>query len=544
MQSQRTHRLWRATALGCLPAALLWFSLAHVQSAYADTVVNNCTTAGLQTALSGANGMITFNCGVAPVVITVTDNGGLDVLAGKKFTIDGGDKITLDAAHSNRLFDVRVGGALTLTNIILTGGYQDGAHGNLPDLGGAILAEGLSLTLDHVTIRNSMAVGSGGGLEIISGTILVKDSLIEGNQSSSGGGIDNASQLSLVSALTLVNTIVRSNHALTDFGGGLNLNRTVVIDGSQIDNNVAQYGGGINDSGTLTLTNSTVSSNSAYSGGGIYINGGKVALITSTLHANTAVLGGGILNAGVLTLTSSTLSGNSADYGGGIENGSINPGVTLALYDSTLSNNSATNSGGGIVNGAFSAVTMFNSTLSGNSAEAGGGIYNAGQTTAVNVTFDNHVASTGTAHNLYLDLGVLTLTNSIVNNAASYGANCFGGGFPKSVSRGHNLANDTSCGLMTTGDHEGPLVPILLGGLANHGGPTLTQLPHAASAAIDGGDDFVCAAPPISQADQRGVFRPLDGNGDGFAHCDIGGVERQPSDADSVPWLWLPLIRR
>src|SRR5258708_14379949 len=81
------QRIVRVTALACLLTGLLYYSLARALPAYADTVVTNCTTAGLQTALSGANGTITFNCGAAPVVITVTDNGGLDALPGKKFTM-------------------------------------------------------------------------------------------------------------------------------------------------------------------------------------------------------------------------------------------------------------------------------------------------------------------------------------------------------------------------------------------------------------------------------------------------------------------------
>ena len=39
----------------------------------ADTVITNCTTAGIQSALAGANGTISFNCGANPVVITVTE---------------------------------------------------------------------------------------------------------------------------------------------------------------------------------------------------------------------------------------------------------------------------------------------------------------------------------------------------------------------------------------------------------------------------------------------------------------------------------------
>ena len=84
---------------------------------------------------------------------------------------------------------------------------------------------------------------------------------------------------------------------------------------------------------------------------------------------------------------------------------------------------------------------------------------------------------------------------------------------------------------------------ILLGPLADHGGPTLTQLPRTGGAAIDNGDNAAQATLPVNNLDQRGVLRPLDGTGDGIAVCDIGAVERRPSDFDLVPWLYLPLIR-
>src|SRR5439155_20477715 len=290
----------------------------------------------------------------------------------------------------------------------------------------------------------------------------------------------------------------------------------------------------------MTLSESTLSGNSTGGTGGGIDNGFTLNLGNSTLSGNSAAEGGGINNSGQSTLNNVTLSGNSAPLsGGGIDN---RGGGTITLTNSTLSGNSTNGAGGGVYNTA--GLILSNSTLSGNSAAEGGGIENAGVATLVNVTLDNRVVLTGTAHNLYFASGILKLTNTIVNFDASYGANCFGAGLPKSVSGGHNLANETSCGLTASGDQQGLLVPILLGPLANHGGPTLTQLPRAASAAIDGGDDTVCNAVPINHADQRGVFRPLDGNGDGFAHCDVGAVERQPSDSDRVPWLWLPLVVR
>src|SRR5205814_2005 len=70
-----------------------------------------------------------------------------------------------------------------------------------------------------------------------------------------------------------------------------------------------------------------------------------------------------------------------------------------------------------------------------------------------------------------------------------------------------------------------------LGPLADNGGPTLTHALLLGSAAIDAGDDAVCAADPVSGVDQRGVIRPQG------AHCDIGAYERPTLAACSYPNL-------
>jgi hypothetical protein len=54
------------------------------------------------------------------------------------------------------------------------------------------------------------------------------------------------------------------------------------------------------------------------------------------------------------------------------------------------------------------------------------------------------------------------------------------------------------------------------------------------SPVIDAGDNAACPA-----VDQRGVARPIDGDGDGIAVCDIGAVEYEPREV-----VYLPMVLR
>ncbi|MDD2921421.1 MAG: choice-of-anchor Q domain-containing protein, partial [Anaerolineales bacterium] len=253
----------------------------------------------------------------------------------------------------------------------------------------------------------------------------------------------------------------------------------------------------LNYAGDLTLDSLTVRNgqcigacaSAAGGGGGIYNGGGALALTNSALSGNAAIYAGGIYtNGGSLTVTNSTFSGN-ADNGGGGAGGIFNGGGIVTVTNSTFSANSANGSGGGINNNGDLTVT--NSTFSDNSAILGGGIFNN---------------------------GTLTMNNTILANSAS-GADCYN--YSGAVSGTHNLIEVDGAGVNSCSTTAPINNDPNLGALADNGGTTFTMALLSNSPAIDAGDATICADPPVSSKDQRGVPRPLD------AACDIGALESE-----------------
>jgi len=145
------------------------------------------------------------------------------------------------------------------------------------------------------------------------------------------------------------------------------------------------------------------------------------------------------------------------------------------------------------------------------------------------VTLSNNAATQGGA--LYMVGGHTTvLINTIVDYSRA-GGNCSGTAITFSK---YSISSDNTCALAGWVERPNPNAVItLLTALGNYGGPTLVHMLKLGSPAIDGvvGSD----AP---STDQRGKPRPQGG---GF---DIGAVERQPSDSDLAPRLYLPLVVR
>lgn len=252
-------------------------------------------------------------------------------------------------------------------------------------------------------------------------------------------------------------------------------------------------GGVLNNGGTLSVSNSTLSGSSSSAGGGIANLGGRVTITNSTFSGNTAS-GGGIFNqGGTVIITSSTISNNSAAGGGGI----FNQGGTVTVTNSTISNNSATLGGfamGGAIFIDSGTVNIANSTLSGNLAiNGGGGIRVIG--------------------------GTVNIKNAIVAN--STGGDCSVAGPGTLNALGVNFSTDGTC----PGFTQVTAAQLNLGPLQDNGGPTKTHALLSGSVAIDAVTDCTdVAGNPVTQ-DQQGLMRPIDGNCDGIAQCDVGAYE-------------------
>jgi len=508
-----------------LMATLMDMTITHGEALDGGGIHNSDSTVVLEAVTVISNTAFNFGSG---------GGGGI-------FTDDGDMHISNSTIINNLATDASGGGIYNVGRLTVIDSI---ISGNSTGAGGGIFHAGGSLNVSNSTLSNNSA-SSGGGMFLGNGPNTIVDTTLSDNSAvNKGGGMyvqifdsreivtvfsgtfsNNSAQDGgginiLMGAVTLNDTTVRDNTA-TNNGGGIlqgDMGGPLILNNVKVHNNkaVSGRGGGIMASTcfSLALNNSTVSNNTAESGagGGIYIGFiTRVTLNSSAVIGNSAVTAAGIIadsGGGPLIMNNSTVSGNVATGTAGAVAGIIANNNGLSLINSTVSGNmtadaAGTNDVGGIqIDGAI--VNLNNSTVANNSANSVGGIS--------------------------LLNGLVTMQNTILaENTARTGSDpdCSG----TIHSGGHNLLGSTSVNCTfdpRTGDitNSNPLI----GPLGNNGGDILTHALLFGSPAIDAASP---AAPgsggnPCETTDQRSVSRPLDGDSDGVARCDIGAFELDP----------------
>jgi hypothetical protein len=387
-----------------------------------------------------------------------------------------------------------------------------------------------TVNINNLTLANGLAPNGAGLIVEAAATVQLRDCRIVGNIATpmtSGGGINNAGNL----------TIIRCSieHNAADAGGGIASSGNLTIEDSQILGNRASssYGGGIllgNSSATIRRTD--IKANSAVSsGGGISVTNSELQIDDSVISENRAEgsggLGGGalLISTNVDVFINHSLVSNNESSGGSYRGAIYNAG-NLALEWSTISDTVGLLAHGILQSGT---LDVLNSTISGN---AGYGIYNTGSSGSGTRIRNSTIAfnQAGGVHGA--DWGLELYANIIANNG---GYDCFNIVLASFVDSGWNIDSDDSCQLTMPSDQAGvdprlgPLVdPFRDSEGYSIGAPgnkiVLPAHPlFALSPAIDTGDNGNCPA-----LDQLGSSRPIDGDEDGMATCDIGAVEQAP----------------
>ena len=305
----------------------------------------------------------------SPYVLTAVDNttngaNGLPVISKKdNLTIlGGGDTIERSTASGTpgfRLFDVAIGGSLTLQNLTLQNGFAVD--------GGAISNQGY-LTLQGVTVENNIALGSDGNL-----TTVAKSLSAATGGDAAGGGIWSDGTLFLedltLPSGTVLHTTLQNNRALGGSGGDFKNKNTGALeaaDGGQALGGALYLAGGTTGSTNATLTNVSFLNNVALGGfggdnfGGIG-NGGN----------GGAAFGGAvdIAEAGTVVTNGITLENNDASGGKGGD--AIGPALGGTGGDGS---GGAVYVTGGLTAGTVSMDGMF---FQGNIAQGGPGGYSS-----------------------------------------------------------------------------------------------------------------------------------------------------------------------
>ena len=464
-------------------AALLAILLIPTAHAATFNVTSNADAGvgSLRSAIVGAN--IVPNTPNTILFSTPYPNGGtiallsaLPLIEVQNLTISGGTRSpVINGQNTQQIF--RVGDAntnLDISDLELTNGRSTQYGGCIQDASSVPPAIG-TLSATRVVFSGCSAISSslvyGGAIYWPRnlGNVFIESSRFSTNyvnattiNGQSGGGA-----IYTQSNLTISNTLFENNGSSTSGNGG--------VGGALLVRGAAR---------SSLISDSTFRGNAASPGAvpGTFGYGGAISLscdnctlevVRSYFRGNAAIFGGAIY---------------AAKFSGG------NSDVALYLRNTSFVNNSVANSGG--------AVYQFNTLLA-----------------LTNNTFYNNNAASG-AHVAFGFTGN-SVSSALANlfGPAIFGPACSGTATPPSASQvGANLFSDSSCGVISATSL--PNTPL--------GTITLDETPGKVGVVRFTGNAVIDSVANIALCesdDARAQQRPIDGDGDGIARCDVGAFE-------------------
>jgi len=179
--------------------------------------------------------------------------------------------ITISGNDSSRIFNVKSGGNLGLTGLILSGGRTGGD-------GGAISNDG-TLRIFESTIVDCEADDEGGGITN-DGDLELDGVTFRGNEATDGGGLFTQGSVFLNACLFVANSA-------SEEGGGLFVDRgTDITNCTFTENSAEERGGAIKSYNDLKIEYCTITGNSAPLGGAIHASNDSPRLHYSIAAGN------------------------------------------------------------------------------------------------------------------------------------------------------------------------------------------------------------------------------------------------------------------
>jgi len=213
--------------------------------------------------------------------LTCGGGGDLERNSATPLTIDGQGFTIRQTCAGERVMEQVGTGALTLTDVTITGGTNSSGNG------GGILSSA-SVTLTDSVLTGNTTAADGGGIAV-NGSLTITRSAVTNNTAGSDGG----GAFVQAGALTVTDSTFSANTATGGGGGavfrdGSGVDDVLVVRSTFSDNQAPQGSGAMDSLQGVSLINSTVTGNSGAIGGVSVVGGEDLTLVYTTIVANTS----------------------------------------------------------------------------------------------------------------------------------------------------------------------------------------------------------------------------------------------------------------